>query len=108
LLTRVLGDFECDTFFPLALGEEGEGQEAPGTAEARRILLTRVLGDFECDTFFPLALGEEGEGQEAPGGGRWARAGKEEHDRWVGEEVPGGVQGENGTEYEFQMWERID
>lgn len=26
LLTRVLSDFECDTFFPVTLGEDGEGE----------------------------------------------------------------------------------
>jgi dihydrofolate reductase len=31
-----------------------------------------------------------------------------ELDAWAGEEVPGGVQVEGGTEYEFQMWERVD
>ena len=27
LLTRILEDFECDTFFPVVLGEDGEGAE---------------------------------------------------------------------------------
>ena len=67
--------------------------------ETRRILVTRVLSEFECDTFFPLVLGGEG-------GEEWKRSGKEGMDEWVGEEVPGGVQEEGGTEYEFQMWER--
>ncbi|TDZ36388.1 Dihydrofolate reductase [Colletotrichum spinosum] len=68
-------------------------------AEAKRVLLTRVLGDFECDAFFPLKLGD-GEG------GRWTRGSKEELDAWVGEEVEGGEIEENGTRYEFQMWEK--
>ncbi|KAK4238155.1 dihydrofolate reductase [Achaetomium macrosporum] len=68
--------------------------------EARRVLLTRVLSKFECDTFFPLKL-EEG----SPG---WRRASQEEMDAWVGEEVPRGLQSEGGTEYEFEMWERVD
>jgi dihydrofolate reductase len=38
----------------------------------------------------------------------WKRSGQEEMDEWVGEEVPRGVQSENGTEYEFEMWERVD
>ncbi|KAM0334184.1 hypothetical protein ACHAQA_001204 [Verticillium albo-atrum] len=68
--------------------------------EARRVLLTRV-GDpeFECDAFFPLKLGE------AEG---WAKREKGELDAWVGEEVDGGEQEENGTKYEFQMWEKED
>ncbi|KAK3302027.1 dihydrofolate reductase-like protein [Chaetomium strumarium] len=69
--------------------------------QARRVLLTRVRTDFECDTFFPLKLDEDG----APG---WRRASQAEMDAWVGEEVPRGVQSEAGTEYEFEMWERVD
>jgi dihydrofolate reductase len=70
--------------------------------EAKRILLTRVLSDFDCDTFFPIELGEDGKT------GEWVRASKEELDAWTGEEVPGGVQEENGTRYVFEMWERRD
>lgn len=71
---------------------------------SKRILLTRVLSpEFECDTFFPLELKEEGE---ASGSEEWVRKSKEELDQFVGEEVPEGLQVENGTEYEFQMWER--
>ena len=71
--------------------------------EARRVLLTRIADDFECDTFFPLALSEEA----AAGAEGWARRSKEELDAWTGETVPDGVQEENRTRYEFQMWERI-
>lgn len=68
----------------------------------KRILLTRVLSPrFDCDIFFPLELKEEG-GQEE----EWVRKSKKELDEFVGEEVAEGVQVENGTEYEFQMWER--
>jgi len=70
---------------------------------ARRVLLTRVDSDFECDTFFPLRLGQDPEAE-----GPWRRVGREEHGRWVGEEVPEGVQTESGTRYEFQMWEKED
>ncbi|KAI8240324.1 hypothetical protein K4K57_002891 [Colletotrichum sp. SAR 10_99] len=69
--------------------------------EAKRMLLTRVLGDFECDAFFPLKLGG---GEDAAEG--WARREKRELDEWVGEEVEGGEIEENGTRYEFQMWEK--
>ncbi|KAF4842147.1 Dihydrofolate reductase [Colletotrichum siamense] len=69
--------------------------------EAKRVLLTRVLGDFECDAFFPLKLGG---GEDAAEG--WARREKRELDEWVGEEVEGGEIEENGTRYEFQMWEK--
>jgi len=99
--------------------------------ETRRILLTRVLSDFECDTRVPLELGDgidnhsdvdhhvggdgDGNGDEGrnDGGGnvsgdgaQWKRASQTELDEWVGEKVPEGVQEENGTRYEFQMWER--
>ncbi|KAI0128943.1 dihydrofolate reductase-like domain-containing protein [Xylariales sp. AK1849] len=70
--------------------------------EAKRILLTSVVNDFECDTFFPLQLFE------SPRGGKWAKKSKHELDAWSGETVPEGVQEENGTQYEFQMWERVD
>ncbi|KAK7988588.1 hypothetical protein PG989_008903 [Apiospora arundinis] len=72
--------------------------------EAKRVLLTSVMDDFECDTFFPLRLlsGEDG------GDKKWAQRSKEELDAWTGETVPEGLQEENGTRYEFQMWERVD
>ncbi|KAI0851757.1 dihydrofolate reductase-like domain-containing protein [Daldinia vernicosa] len=80
---------------------------ALGLKEARRVLLTRVLSpDFECDTFFPLGLQEEDKA-----GGQWngwVKRSKEELDAWTGETVPEGVQEENGTRYEFEMWERVD
>ncbi|KAK3375275.1 dihydrofolate reductase-like domain-containing protein [Podospora didyma] len=71
---------------------------------ARRILLTGVLSDFTCDTFFPLKLGVGGDEEEKG----WKRSSKAALDEWVGEDVPQGVQEENGTRYEFQMWERVD
>jgi len=66
---------------------------------AKRILLTRVLTDFECDTFFPVTLNDDGKGE-------WKKKSKQELDRWVGEEVPNGVQDENGVQYVFEMYER--
>lgn len=71
--------------------------------EARRVLLTKVMSDFECDTFFSLKLGNEGEGSSG-----WVKRSKEELDTWTGEVVPEGVQVENDTSYEFQMWERTN
>jgi dihydrofolate reductase len=65
----------------------------------KRILLTRVLTDFDCDTFFPVGLSDDGKGE-------WKKRSKQDLDRWVGEEVPGGVQEENGVEYVFEMYER--
>lgn len=71
--------------------------------EARRVLLTKVMSDFECDTHFSLELNDEGKSDP-----RWVRRSKEELDGWAGETVPEGVQMENDTKYEFQMWERTD
>ncbi|KAM7202350.1 Dihydrofolate reductase-like domain containing protein [Naviculisporaceae sp. PSN 640] len=72
--------------------------------QTKRILLTRVLSDFECDTFFPLVLGgTENGGIDGEG---WKRSSQETFNHWVGEDVPEGIQEENGTQYEFQMWER--
>ncbi|KAL2168172.1 hypothetical protein VTG60DRAFT_289 [Thermothelomyces hinnuleus] len=91
------------------------------TAQARRVLLTRVRTEFECDTFFPLRLDEANADAAADDADAdavvvaaaaaakgWRRSGQEEMDAWVGEEVPRGVQAEAGTEYEFEMWERVD
>ncbi|TLD23005.1 hypothetical protein PspLS_07262 [Pyricularia sp. CBS 133598] len=72
---------------------------ALGLPETRRVLFTSVMSNFECDASVALRLGE---------GSGWRRSSKEEHDAWVGEEVPAGVQEENGTQYEFQMWERSE
>lgn len=71
--------------------------------EAKRILFTRILDDFECDTSFPVTLGEDGKGADG-----WVRRSKEELDAWVGENVPDGeqVEGEKGTRYVFEMWEK--
>ncbi|KAI0871205.1 dihydrofolate reductase-like domain-containing protein [Hypoxylon argillaceum] len=76
--------------------------------EARRVLLTRVMSDFECDTFFPLQLSESLPEAEGSGAGRWVQKSKEDLDQWTGEMVPGGIQEENQTQYEFQMWERVE
>ncbi|KAI1180105.1 dihydrofolate reductase [Nemania sp. FL0916] len=79
--------------------------------EARRVLLTRVVSDFECDTFFPLRLTGESSSEMETGmssGGRWVRRSNEELIRWTGETVPEGMQEENETQYEFQMWERVE
>lgn len=69
--------------------------------EAKRVLLTKVMSDFECDTFFSLKLDDEGQNSSG-----WVKRSKEELDSWTGEVVPEGVQVENDTSYEFQMWER--
>ncbi|KAK7712633.1 hypothetical protein SLS64_005017 [Diaporthe eres] len=69
--------------------------------EAKRVLLTKVMSDFECDTFFSLKLDDEGESSSG-----WVKRSKEQLDSWTGEVVPEGVQVENDTSYEFQMWER--
>lgn len=71
--------------------------------ETRRILLTKVMSDFQCDTFFSLKLSDEGDS--AP---QWKQRAKKELDDWACEVVPEGVQVENKTSYEFQMWEKIN
>jgi dihydrofolate reductase len=78
-------------------------------AVVRRILLTRVMTDYECDVFFPLELGgDEREISSVETGEEvWRRCPKEDLDAWVGESVPDGIQDENDTRYEFQMWEKI-
>jgi dihydrofolate reductase len=68
--------------------------------EARRVLLTRVMREFECDTFFSLKLD--------PSNSQWVKKSKEEMDVWVGEDVPAGIQEENDTAYEFEMWEKVE
>lgn len=75
--------------------------------EAKRVLLTKVMSDFECDTHFSLTLSDDDgvQGQSDPG---WVKKSKGDLDAWAGETVPEGVQVENGTDYEFQMWERSD
>lgn len=70
--------------------------------EARRILLTRVMSEFECDTSFSLKLSDD---EPHP---HWAKRSKQELDSWTGEVVPEGVQIENDTSYEYQMWEKME
>ncbi|CAE6463432.1 unnamed protein product [Rhizoctonia solani] len=69
--------------------------EHPATT---RILLTRILEPAyeECDVFFP----------EVRESNQWVQAEHADLEKWVGFEVPKGVQEEKGTKYEFQMWVR--
>jgi dihydrofolate reductase len=71
-----------------------------------RILLTRVLSPAfdHCDVYMPDFLSETAIVGDAVVG--WERATHSDLQSWVGFEVPQGVQQENGTEYEFQMWVR--
>ncbi|PKS10233.1 hypothetical protein jhhlp_001983 [Lomentospora prolificans] len=71
--------------------------------QTKRLLITRILSEFDCDTFFPLKVADGDDC--APG---WVHKSKPDFDAWVGEEVPAGIQEENGTQYEFQMWERVE
>jgi dihydrofolate reductase len=66
-----------------------------------RILLTRVTSpEFgDCDVFMP-DFQSEADGQV------WRQATHEELKTWVDWEVPEGLQEENGTTYEYQMWTR--
>ena len=73
--------------------------------EARRVLLTRVKTEFECDTFFPVEL-QEDEEQSTVSKSEWRKCTKTELDEFTGEDVPAGLQKEDGVEWEFEMWER--
>ncbi|KAA8908359.1 dihydrofolate reductase-like protein [Sphaerosporella brunnea] len=64
---------------------------------AKRVLLTRINTEFEVDTFFPDVLGAT-EG--------WRKVGWEGLCKYVGEEVPEGIQKEGEVEYEYELWER--
>ncbi|KAI0397759.1 dihydrofolate reductase [Xylariaceae sp. FL0594] len=80
--------------------------------QAKRILLTSIMNDFECDTVFPIKVPPEAGAAEGSDGhdgnaGTWVRRSKDEFDQWAGETVPEGIQEENLTQYEFQMWEKV-
>lgn len=66
---------------------------------AKEVLLTRIYSEFEVDTWFPIRLGEE----EKEG---WRKEGVEELRRFVGEEVPEGVQREGEVEFEYELWRK--
>ncbi|EGN94129.1 hypothetical protein SERLA73DRAFT_188721 [Serpula lacrymans var. lacrymans S7.3] len=68
-----------------------------------RILLTRITNPAfdDCDVFMPDFLAETDSKQSD-----WVVASHEDLEKWVGFEVPAGIQEENGISYEFQMWLR--
>ena len=84
---------------------------ALGMEACERVLWTRLGREWECDTFFPggVLVGDgEGEGEEGKAGnGKWVRRGREEMERWVGEEGVGGVKREGEVEFEVLMVERV-
>lgn len=65
---------------------------------ARRVLLTALDRDFECDTYFPLDL--------SSGSGDWTHCSSDQLRQWTGETLESVRNEENGTPYEFQMWEK--
>jgi len=65
---------------------------------AQNVLLTRIDTEFEVDTIFPVQLAVEGSG--------WTKTGWETLCRFVGEEVPKGVQKEEGVEFEYELWQK--
>ncbi|KAI9677166.1 MAG: dihydrofolate reductase [Trizodia sp. TS-e1964] len=75
--------------------------EALASGLVERVLLTAVGGAWECDVFFPLDL--LGGHTKAEG---WRRAGGEEMDSWVGENVPRGKVRAGEVEFEFMMFVR--
>ncbi|KAG2154822.1 dihydrofolate reductase-like domain-containing protein [Suillus clintonianus] len=76
---------------------------SPMSCIADRVLLTRILApDFlQCDIYMPDFLGASEEGK-----AEWKQAAHDELVKWVGFDVPAGVQEEKGISYEFQMWLR--
>ncbi|KAI9659422.1 MAG: dihydrofolate reductase [Bathelium mastoideum] len=82
------------------IGGAGVYAAALKLAQARRILLTRVGREYECDTFFPVDLSSEVKAGEAG----WRRAGREEMERWVGEEVEEGWKRDGEVDLEFCMF----
>ncbi|KUJ14069.1 dihydrofolate reductase [Mollisia scopiformis] len=81
------------------IGGAGLCREALSYSWVDRLLLTRVICDFKADTFFPLVLG--GRGNE-----EWRRQDDQAFQNWGGDEVPIGVQFENGLEWQTFMFER--
>ncbi|KAI5848222.1 dihydrofolate reductase-like domain-containing protein [Tricharina praecox] len=65
---------------------------------AQNVLLTRIDTEFEVDTIFPVQLTAEGSG--------WAKASWEALCKFVGEEVPKGVQKEEGVKFEYELWQK--
>lgn len=59
------------------------------------VLLTKIYKDFECDVFFP-PVDET----------IYERVSHEELEKFVGEDLPEGVQVENGIPFEFMMYKR--
>ncbi|ESK86643.1 dihydrofolate reductase [Moniliophthora roreri MCA 2997] len=75
--------------------------ELPKSSSAgfvNHVLLTRILSpDFEqCDVFMP----------DFTSSGNWQRVSHQELCKWVGFDVPEGMQEENGVQYEYQLWAR--
>lgn len=63
--------------------------------------MTRIISpNFNCDVFIPDFLNDVEERA------IWKRASHNELEEWVGFQVPEGIQNENETHYEFQMWTR--
>ncbi|KAF1917363.1 dihydrofolate reductase-like domain-containing protein [Ampelomyces quisqualis] len=64
--------------------------------QTRFVLLTKMRDEFECDTYFSVDL-EESE--------VWRRVGREEAEKFTGEEM-GGLVEEKGVGFEFCLFER--
>jgi dihydrofolate reductase len=67
-------------------------------ARTTNILFTNVLTEFDCDTFFPLDIRDPANG--------WVKKSYDELSALAGEEVPAGVQEENGVRYEFELYQK--
>lgn len=64
--------------------------------ETKTLLITRIQSDHECDVFLDVKLQDR----------MWTKCDKENLNRYVGEEVPEGLQEEAGTQYVFEMYKR--
>lgn len=69
------------------VGGSGVYAEAMSSPRCNRLYLTKIQEKFECDTFFP----------EIP---------KDFHEVPLDEDIPQGVQEENGTKYEYKILEK--
>ncbi|KAF2727925.1 hypothetical protein EJ04DRAFT_516959 [Polyplosphaeria fusca] len=92
-------DLEVEKVF--VIGGASIYKDALALKQTNRVLLTKIKSDVECDTFFDVDLdGEDGKAQ------GWTRSGKEELERYVGEEVKEGDVEEQGFAFEFCLYER--
>jgi dihydrofolate reductase len=94
-LRRLEDEPEVDDVF--VIGGASVYATALELPQTKRVLLTKIKDEFECDTFFPVNVEEAAV---------WRKAGREELERFTGEEVREGGLEENGVGFEFCLYER--